>query len=140
MATAAQAQGCSRATAHKWLRRFDGKGVGGLHDPSSRPHQSPRRLAPDRELAILNLDRYLEGPHRIGWALGEARTRAPYEHVSTYKKVYTLATTSFTPRSMTAHGSPRSKDTPTSASRPLPALSLAPPSGMQALASTSSEL
>lgn len=72
---AAEAQGCSRATAHKWLARFDAEGDAGLADRSSRPHRSPARLSPAREQAIL--DRRwatLEGPHRIGWALGEARS------------------------------------------------------------------
>lgn len=75
VATAAEAQGCSRATAHKWLRRFDAEGIKGLHDRSSRPHRSPRRLSVERELAILEHRRStLEGPHRIGWALGESRS------------------------------------------------------------------
>jgi len=75
VATAAEAQGCSRATAHKWIRRFDHEGLAGLVDRSSRPRRSPRRLSPQRELAILQRrDSYLEGPHRIGWALGESRS------------------------------------------------------------------
>jgi transposase InsO family protein len=75
VATAAEAQGCSRATAHKWIRRFDEEGVHGLVDRSSRPRRSPRRLSLERELAILRRrDECLEGPHRIGWALGEARS------------------------------------------------------------------
>jgi leucine-zipper of insertion element IS481 len=40
-AVAAEAQGCSKATAHKWLRRFEAEGERGLHDCSSRPHRSP---------------------------------------------------------------------------------------------------
>ena len=75
VATAAEAQGCSRATAHKWLRRFDAEGVEGLRDRSSRPHRSPRRLPRDREKAIIERrELTLEGPHRIGWALGESRS------------------------------------------------------------------
>ena len=75
VATAAEAQGCSRATAHKWIRRFDQEGPVGLADRSSRPHRSPRRLSQRREEAILERrDGHLEGPHRIGWALGEARS------------------------------------------------------------------
>jgi transposase InsO family protein len=75
VATAAEAQGCSRATAHKWLRRFDAEGYIGLHDRSSRPHWSPRRLSPEREGAILERRQAtLEGPHRIAWALGESRS------------------------------------------------------------------
>ncbi len=75
VATAAEAQGCSRATAHKWIRRFDHEGCAGLADRSSRPHRSPRRLSQRREAAILERrDEQLEGPHRIAWALGEARS------------------------------------------------------------------
>jgi transposase InsO family protein len=75
VATAAEAQGCSRATAHKWLRRFDAEGHVGLIDRSSRPHWSPRRLSPEREGAILDRRQVtLEGPHRIAWALGESRS------------------------------------------------------------------
>ena len=72
-ARVAEAQGCSLATVYKWVHRFQAEGDRGLHDRSSRPHRSPRRLHPDRELAILERrTATLEGPHRIGWALGEA--------------------------------------------------------------------
>ena len=70
---AAEAQGCSAATGHKWVRRFHAEGNDGLLDRSSRPHRSPTRLGPTREAAILaRRERTLEGPHRIAWALGEA--------------------------------------------------------------------
>ncbi len=74
-ATVAEAQGCSRATVHKWLKRFCTQGEPGLHDRSSRPHTSPRRLCPERERAILERRAAtLEGPHRIAWALGVPRS------------------------------------------------------------------
>ena len=44
VATAAEAQGISRATGHKWFRRFRLEGSAGLADRSSRPHRSPRAL------------------------------------------------------------------------------------------------
>ena len=70
---AAEAQGVSRATAHKWLRRYDTEGWDGLHGRSSRPHTVPHRISPEREAAILACrQETLEGPHRIGWALGES--------------------------------------------------------------------
>jgi transposase InsO family protein len=70
---AAEAQGCSPATAYKWIRRFLGEGFEGLRDRSSRPHSSPARLSPEREGAIVRRrEATLEGPHRIAWALGEA--------------------------------------------------------------------
>jgi transposase InsO family protein len=74
-ARAAEAQGVARATAYKWLARDDAEGEAGLADRSSRPRRSPARLSPAREAAILarRADR-LEGPHRIGWALGESRS------------------------------------------------------------------
>lgn len=70
---AAEAQGCSAATGHKWLRRFRAEGPEGLQDRSSRPHRSPTRLSYAREQAILQRRwSRLEGPHQIAWALGEA--------------------------------------------------------------------
>ena len=72
---AAEAQGVSRATAHKWLRRYDDEGWNGLHGRSSRPHTIPHRISPEREAAIIARRREtLEGPHRIAWALDESRS------------------------------------------------------------------
>ncbi|MDQ1628270.1 MAG: hypothetical protein QOI54_2014 [Actinomycetota bacterium] len=34
----------SRATVHKWVRRFKAEGLAGLADRSSRPHHSPRQV------------------------------------------------------------------------------------------------
>lgn len=42
VATAAEAQGISRATGHKRVRRYRLEGAAGLADRSSRPHRSPR--------------------------------------------------------------------------------------------------
>ena len=72
-ARAAEAQGVSVATAYKWLGRWRAEGLAGLADRSCRPHRSPRRLPADREQAILAYRAaHRVGPHRIGWALGEA--------------------------------------------------------------------
>jgi transposase InsO family protein len=72
-ATAAEAQGCSSATAYKWLGRFESEGFAGLEDRCSRPHTSPRRLSAEREQQIIDRrNSELEGPHPIGWALGIA--------------------------------------------------------------------
>lgn len=72
---AAEAQGVSRATAHKWLRRFDAEGWDGLVGRSSVPHRRPHRLSPEREERILEQRRtILHGPHRIAWATGESRS------------------------------------------------------------------
>ena len=74
-AEAARAQGVSVATCYKWLGRYRAEGPAGLVDRSCRPHRSPRRLSAEREQAILAWRRtYRVGPHRIGWALGEARS------------------------------------------------------------------
>ena len=75
VAAASEAQGISRATGHKWLRRFHAEGPAGLVDRTSRPHRMPTRLSPNRERAILERREWtLEGPHRIAWALGEAHS------------------------------------------------------------------
>jgi transposase InsO family protein len=72
---AARAQGVSVATCYKWLGRWRGEGPAGLADRSSRPHTSPRRLSAAREQAILAYRAtHRVGPHRIGWALGEAHS------------------------------------------------------------------
>ena len=74
-ARAAEAQGVSVATAYKWLRRWRAEGLAGLADRSCRPHTSPGRLPADREQAILAYRAaHRVGPHRIGWALGEAHS------------------------------------------------------------------
>jgi transposase InsO family protein len=72
-ARAAEAQGVSAATAYKWLGRWRAEGLAGLADRSCRPHRSPRQLPATREQAIVAFrERHRVGPHRIGWALGEA--------------------------------------------------------------------
>jgi transposase InsO family protein len=74
-ARAAEAQGVSTATAYKWVRRWRVEGAAGLADRSCRPHRSPRRLSVAREQAILAYRAaHRVGPHRIGWALDEARS------------------------------------------------------------------
>jgi transposase InsO family protein len=74
-AEAARAQGVSVATCYKWLGRYRAEGLAGLADRSCRPHSSPRRLPAEREQAILAWRQtHRVGPHRIGWALGEARS------------------------------------------------------------------
>jgi transposase InsO family protein len=65
--------GVSRATAYKWLRRFDREGAEGFEDRSSRPHRSPRRTPTQLEERICALRRERKfGPARIGWELGVA--------------------------------------------------------------------
>jgi len=75
VAHAAEAAGVSRATAYKWLRRFDAEGEPGLFDRSSRPHRSPRMLPPDVVEAILRARvRRRFGPHRLAPLTGHPRS------------------------------------------------------------------
>ena len=65
----------SRATVAKWVRRFQAGGFAALHDRSSRPNRSPRLTAAPLAEAIHTIRREQGwGPHRIGWALGVARS------------------------------------------------------------------
>jgi transposase InsO family protein len=75
IARAAEAQGVSRTTATKWLRRYRSEGMTGLVDRSSRPRVSPRRLDEAAERAILaarQASRY--GPHRLAYLTGRPRS------------------------------------------------------------------
>ncbi|WP_244890453.1 IS481 family transposase [Streptomyces cyaneofuscatus] len=71
VAHVAAEMGISRATAHKWLRRWRTEGEAGLADRSSRPLRTPHRTPAEIEARICRLrtDRKL-GPARIGPALG----------------------------------------------------------------------
>ena len=65
----------SRATVAKWWRRYRQGGVPALEDASSAPHHQPRRTPPALEARICAVRRrHGWGPHRIGWALGLARS------------------------------------------------------------------
>ena len=71
VSTATRAQGVSRATGYKWVRRFQAEGVAGLVDRSSCPHHSPRRTPQsevDRILQARHQHRW--GPDRLGPLLG----------------------------------------------------------------------
>jgi transposase InsO family protein len=68
---AAKAQGISRATGHKWVRRFRDEGVAGLADRSSRPHRSPQRTSSAEVDRIVRARTELRwGPDRLGPLLG----------------------------------------------------------------------
>jgi transposase InsO family protein len=74
-ASAAEAMGVSRATAYKWADRYRTEGVAGLRDRSCRPHASPRRLAADQELAIVQVRQQRKlGPHRLAALTGVPRS------------------------------------------------------------------
>ncbi|MBC2868716.1 IS481 family transposase [Streptomyces mexicanus] len=71
VAHVAAEMGISRATAHKWIRRWRSEGEVGLVDRSSRPHRTPHRTpaAVEDRVCRLRRDRKL-GPARIGPVLG----------------------------------------------------------------------
>jgi len=71
VATAAEAQGISRATGHKWVRRYRLEGPAGLADRSSRPHRSPRATSvPEIERIVAARQTWRWGPDRLGPLLG----------------------------------------------------------------------
>ena len=69
--SAAQAQGISRATGHKWVRRYRLEGPAGLLDRSSRPRRSPH-ATPAHEVQRIVAARlqWRWGPDRLGPLLG----------------------------------------------------------------------
>jgi transposase InsO family protein len=71
----AEVTGVSRATVYKWLRRFTAEGAAGLADRSSRPSRLSR-VTPEAVVAAVCMLRRERawGPHRIGYALGIARS------------------------------------------------------------------
>jgi transposase InsO family protein len=69
--TASDAQGVSRATGHKWVRRYRTEGLAGLADRSSRPNRIPRQTSPAEVERILAARAELRwGPDRLGPLLG----------------------------------------------------------------------
>lgn len=72
-AQVAEAQGVSRSTVAKWVRRFREDGVEGLKDASSRAKHCAHALGKEIIEAVLALRRDLgAGPHRIAFELGMA--------------------------------------------------------------------
>ncbi|MFC8789639.1 leucine zipper domain-containing protein [Streptomyces cinereoruber] len=67
VAHVAAEMGISRATAHKWIRRWRAEGYEGLHDRSSRPRTTPHRTAAAMEEQVCELRQTRKlGPARIG--------------------------------------------------------------------------
>ena len=69
-AEAACAAGVSLPTARKWLGRYLAEGEPGLHDRSSRPNLSPRTIAPEKALLIVELRRRRLTQARIAASVG----------------------------------------------------------------------
>ncbi|MFD9545144.1 IS481 family transposase [Streptomyces sp. NPDC060022] len=71
VAHVAAEMGISRATAHKWIRRWRAEGPAGLHDRPSRPRTTPHRTSAEVEARVYNLRQARKlGPARIGPILG----------------------------------------------------------------------
>jgi transposase InsO family protein len=74
-AQAAESLGVSRATAYKWLARYRTQGPAGLADRSSRPRRCPHALtAAQVRRVLVARRRRRQGPHRLGYHLGMARS------------------------------------------------------------------
>jgi transposase InsO family protein len=72
----AQVYGMSRQTLHKWLRRYDAKGMAGLINGSHRPKRSPRQAPGEVEAAACEMRRRHAGwgPRRIAHELAKQGT------------------------------------------------------------------
>ncbi|MFJ5780444.1 IS481 family transposase [Streptomyces sp. NPDC093094] len=71
VAHVAAEMGISRATAHKWVRRWRAEGEQGLADRSSRPRTTPHRTPAAVEARVCRLRQARKlGPARIGPVLG----------------------------------------------------------------------
>jgi len=75
VAEAAKTAGVSRATAHKWVRRYRCEGEAGLQDRSSRPRHCPGALPPRTVQAVLHKRATLKrGPHHLAAVLSMPRS------------------------------------------------------------------
>ncbi|MFF8265750.1 IS481 family transposase, partial [Streptomyces virginiae] len=71
VAHVAAEMGISRATAHKWMRRWRAEGEAGLADRPSRPRTTPHRTPAAVEAQVCDLRQTRKlGPARIGPILG----------------------------------------------------------------------
>ncbi len=71
---AAAAADVSEPTARKWLGRYLAQGEAGLRDRSSRPKASPRAIASDKALAIVELRRRRLTQARIAASLAVSKS------------------------------------------------------------------
>jgi len=79
VSTVASLFGWSRQTMSKWWRRYQGAGIEGLVDHSTRPHTSPTQLSDRVVQRIVGLrQRERLGPARIAWRVGTS-------HASVYR-------------------------------------------------------
>jgi transposase len=55
--------GVSQQTVHRWLVRYEGEGLEGLGDRSSRPASCPHQMPPEVEVMVLEIRRaHASGP------------------------------------------------------------------------------
>ena len=71
--TAAESFQVTPKTAAKWVRRYQGEGLTGLLDRSSRPRHSPRAIAPALVDSVVALRRQ----HRPGYQIAQATGLSP---------------------------------------------------------------
>ena len=71
---AAAVHGVSGQSARKWLGRYLAEGELGLRDRSSRPRRSPRKIKPQKALAIVELRRRYLTQARIAASLGVSKS------------------------------------------------------------------
>jgi transposase InsO family protein len=75
VAETASAAGVSRATAHKWVRRYRQEGLAGLEDRSSRAGRCRHALPARQVERILRARRRLkQGPHQLAPVVGSPRS------------------------------------------------------------------
>ena len=65
----AEALGVSQRTVYKWLVRYRGGGMDALHDLSSRPRRSPRRIRVEKAATIAAMRRTRMSSPQIAFSL-----------------------------------------------------------------------
>jgi transposase InsO family protein len=72
--TAGAVHGVTGPTARKWLGRYLAEGETGLRDRSSKPKHSPRKIAPDKALVVVELRRRRLTQARIAASVGLSKS------------------------------------------------------------------
>jgi transposase InsO family protein len=72
--TAGAVHGVTGPTARKWLGRYLAEGEAGLHDRSSCPQRSPRKIAAEKALAVVELRRRRLTQARIAASVGLSKS------------------------------------------------------------------
>jgi transposase len=79
---AAEAFGCSRNTARKWLRRHAKEGRKGLHGKSRRPHTCPHKVPQKEEKQIVKLRKQTgAGAARLRYEWGVQRSEGAIKRI-----------------------------------------------------------